>query len=31
MKRVKDDGWAAEFAEPIDQFIAYGEKKFAKQ
>lgn len=23
-----DDGWAAEFAKPIDQFIKYGEKKF---
>ena len=31
MKRVKDDGWAAEYARPIDQFIAYGEKRFAKQ
>ena len=30
-KRKKEaDGWAAEYARPIDQFIAYGEKKFAK-
>lgn len=25
-----DDGWAAEFAKPIDQFIRYGERKFSK-
>ena len=25
-----NDSWAKEFAKPIDQFIAYGEKKFAK-
>lgn len=30
MKRAKDDGWAAEFAKPIDQFIEYGKKKFGK-
>jgi len=25
-----NDSWAKEFAKPIDQFIAYGEKKFAE-
>ena len=30
-RKKEDDGWAAEYAKPIDQFIAYGEKKFAKQ
>ena len=30
-RKRKDDGWAAEFAESIDQFIAYGEKRFTKQ
>jgi len=29
-RKKEDDGWAAEYARPIDQFIAYGEKKFAK-
>ena len=29
-RKKEDDGWAAEYAKPIDQFIAYGEKKFAK-
>ena len=29
-RKKEDDGWAAEYARPIDQFIAYGKKKFAK-
>ncbi len=29
-KKRQDDGWAAEFARPIDQFIRYGEEKFSK-
>lgn len=29
-RKKEDDGWAAEYARPIDQFIAYREKKFAK-
>jgi hypothetical protein len=29
-RKKEDDGWAAEYAKPIDQFIAYGEKKFAE-
>lgn len=29
-RKKEDDGWVAEYARPIDQFIAYGEKKFAK-
>ena len=29
-RKKEDDGWAAEYARPIDQFIAYGEKKFAE-
>lgn len=29
-KNKEDDGWAAEFAKPIDQFIEYGKNKFSK-
>lgn len=29
-RKKEDDGWAAEYAKPINQFIAYGEKKFAE-
>lgn len=28
-KKKDDDGWAAEFAKPVDQFIRYGEEKFS--
>ena len=29
-KKKEDDGWAAEFAKPIDQFIEYGKNKFGE-
>ncbi|UOG66121.1 hypothetical protein LRM48_001785 [Candidatus Nanosynbacter sp. TM7-008] len=29
-RKKEDDGWAAEFAKPIDQFIEYGKNKFGE-